>query len=100
MNKKRRRTKASRRFIVASICVLIGVVAASAFLVIRSRNANSPQGQARWNSISNVRIDFSTMVTNRKFTVGSEGDQVKAELGLKEMYFHENDFVLPFKGRV
>ena len=100
MNKKRRRPRASRKFIAASMCVLIGVAAASAFLVIRSRNANSPQGQAKWNSISNVRIDFSTMVTNREFTVGSEGDPVKAELGLKEMYFHENDFVLPFKGRV
>lgn len=98
MNKKRIRVL--RRFIAVSTCILVGVAATSVFLVIRTWNANSSQGQVKSHNISNVRIDFSAMVTNRNFTVGSEGDPVRAELTLKEMYFHENDFVLPLKGRV
>lgn len=40
------------------------------------------------------------MVTNRIISVGAEGDPVKADLSMKEMYFNEGDFVLPFNGRV
>ncbi len=100
MNEKKRKTRASRKFMVVSICVLVGVAVTSAILTIRARNADSSKGQAKWSSISNVRVDFGAMVTNRIFSVGLEGDPVKAELVMKEMYFHEKDFVLPFRGRV
>ena len=100
MNKKKKRTRASRKFVAASICVLVATATASVILAIRARSENSSLRQAKWNSISNVHIDFNKMVTNRNFTVGSEGDPVRAELALKEMYFHENDFVLPLRGRM
>ena len=97
---KKRQTRASRTFIAVSVCIVATVVAASLFLILRSGRFGSSQPQATWSSISSVRIDFDAMVTNRNITVGSEVDPVKAELSMKEMYFNESDFVLPFNGRV
>jgi len=98
--KKRRQTKASRTFIAVSVCIVATVVAASLFMILRAGRGESSQPQATWSSISSVRIDFDAMVTNRNITVGAEVDPVMAELSMKEMYFNENDFVLPFNGRV
>lgn len=89
-----------RTLLAVSVCILVAVVAASAYLIARGRNDDSEHVKATWSSISNVRVDFSSLVTNRNYNVGSAADPVKAELLLKEMYFHENDFVLPFTGRV
>ena len=101
MNEKKTKTTQTRTLILAaSTCVLVCVVAASIILGIRVRNGKLSHGQATWNSISNVHVDFSAMVTNHIFLVGGEGEAVQACLTLKEMYFHENDFVLPFRGRV
>lgn len=98
--KKRIRTRASRTFIAVSVCIVGIVVVASLFLISRAGRNSSFQKQATWNSISSVRVDFGAMVTNRSISVGMEGDPVKAELTVREMYFNENDFVLPFNGRV
>ena len=98
--KKRRRTRASRTFIAVSVCIVAAVAAASLYLISRAGRTGSSQPQATWNSISSVRVDFGAMVTNRNIAVGAEGDPVKAELSMKEMYFNENDFVLPFDGRM
>lgn len=97
---KRIRTRASRTYIAVSVCIIAVVTAASLYLMSKAGRSDSSQSQATWNSISSVRVDFGAMVTNRIITVGMEGDPVKAELSMKEMYFNENDFVLPFNGRV
>lgn len=89
-----------RTLLAVSVCILVAVAAASAYLIARDRNVDPWLVKATWSSISNVRVDFSSLVTNRNYNVGSAADPVKAELLLKEMYFHENDFVLPFTGRV
>ena len=98
--KKQSRTKVSRIFIASSICVIVGAAAAFVFLALWARNTELSKEQAKWSSISNVWVDFGSMVTNRSFSVGSEGDPVKAELAVREMYFHENDVVIPLKGRL
>ena len=98
--KKWRRTRASRTLIVFSISIGIVATAASAYLISRQSRENTTLRQATWNSISSARIDFGAMVTNRSYSVGAPGDPVSAELALKEMYFHENEFILPFNGRV
>lgn len=95
--KKRRQTRVSRTFIAVSVCIVVAVAIASLYL---KSKAGHTSPQAKWESISSVRIDFDAMVTNRNITVGAEGDPVKAELSMKEMYLNEDDFVLPFNGRV
>lgn len=94
--------KRKRRLILAvSACALVAVTAVLASLIMRNGlNVGSRQATATWSSISNVRVDFGALVTNRDFNVGSASDPVKAEMSLKEMYFHDNDFVLPLAGRM
>lgn len=89
-----------RTLLAVPVCILVAVVTASVYLIARDRNVDSGLVKATWSSISNVRVDFGSLVTNRNYNVGSAAAPVKAELMLKEMYFHENDFVLPFSGRV
>ena len=98
--KKRKRTRASRNLIAVSVCIFAAVIAASLYLISKAGNTNSSQSQATWNSISSVRVDFGAMVTNRSITIGSKGDPVTAVLSMKEMYFNDGDFVLPFNGRI
>lgn len=106
MNKEQRQTeeqsqkRTSRITPVTIVCVIVGVVVLSAILAIWAWNARMPQRKPPWNSISNVLVDFSEMVTNRVFAVGADGDAVKADLRLKDMYFFENDFVFSLVGKV
>ena len=98
--KKWRRTRASRTFIVFSVAIGIAATALSVYLISRPRRENATLRQATWHSISSARIDFGAMVTNRSYSVGSVGDPVSARLVLNEIYFHDNDFIFPFSGRV
>lgn len=93
--------KGSKRTLAtAVICLLLAIAASSIYFVMRNRDAASERANAEWNSITSVRIDFRALVTNRVIAVGSAADAVKAHLQLREMYFHEGDFVLPFTGHV
>lgn len=91
----RHKIKAKPMPITVAVCAFVAMV-----MVLIYLTSSVSQRSAKWSSISSVRVDFNLMVTNRVFILETKGDAVKAELQLKEMYFYENDFVFPFRGRL
>ena len=98
--KEKMNKKGVRKTVIISASILIAAAVVGAYLIISGLGERLPKAEATWNSISSVRVNFSKLVTNRNFTVGAESDIVNGDLVLREPYFNENDFVLPFKGRV